>query len=82
LGQVPFSGVSHCGFFMGTFELTLQQICPAGQQKVPQQNAPATLHSTPSGSMHAGGAEQWPLSQKGVLPEQVTPHPPQLCGSL
>jgi hypothetical protein len=82
LGQVPFSGVAHCGFVMGRLESTLQHICAEEQQKVPQQCAPAMLHSTPSGSMHAGGAEHVPLLQKGVLPEQTAPHPPQLFGSL
>jgi hypothetical protein len=81
-GQVPFTGVTHCGFFVGMLEATLQQICSAVQQKVPQQCAPATLHSTPSWSMHIGGGEHTPLSQNGVVPEQTVPHPPQLCGSL
>jgi hypothetical protein len=65
------------------FESMLQQICPAGQQNVPQQVSPRVVHAaSPPVTMHAGGAAQVPLSQKGVDPEQTCPQSPQFCGSL
>lgn len=65
---------------MGRFDSTLQQICPDGQQNVPQQVP--VVHVWPAWSVHAGVATHVPLLQKGVDPEQALPQVPQLKGSL
>src|SRR4029453_16421700 len=53
-------------------------ISPAPQQVFPQQVAPEMQ----SVSGPQGGAWQVPLPQNGVVPSQVFPHTPQLCGSF
>jgi hypothetical protein len=63
IGQVPFTGATHCGFFMATLESTKQQSCPPVQHVVPQQKVPMALHSWGGISMHTGIGSHVPLLQ-------------------